>query len=237
MKKPKLASQHLFKKLPKESFGKLIQSSSLRVVDSCNCALLPTEPSQTDRQPALTQHILPLHFYMLQQKCGLAFNVDACCESNGCDSLCNVHYSGTKSFTESQVAGHHVWLDAPLEQLTSFVMHYLHCKQQSSHDTSACILVPHYLISQLSARGMLVGMQLLHYFLTGSSLYPGDTDRIPWDANVYFDPPRAQLNALLHDSREDHMQCDASLAGVPVQVLFDTGASECFTNAGFARRI
>ena len=174
-------SAHL-QKLPKQSFGKLIQSSSLRVVNSSNCALLPTKPIQADRQPALTQHILPLHFYMLQQKCGLAFNVDACCESNGCDSLCNVHYSDTKSFTESQVAGHHVWLDAPVQQLTSFVMHYLHCKQQSSHDTSACILVPHYLISQLSARGMLVGMQLLHYFPKGSSLYPvypGDIGRIP----------------------------------------------------------
>ena len=33
------------------------------------------------------------------------------------------------------------------------------------------------------------------------------------------------------------MQCNASLAGVPVQVLFDTGASECFMNAGFARRM
>ena len=32
------------------------------------------------------------------------------------------------------------------------------------------------------------------------------------------------------------MQCDACLAGVLVQDLFDTGASGCFTNASFAKR-
>ena len=93
------------------------------------------------------------------------------------------------------------------------------------------------MISQLSARGMLVGVQLLHYFPKGSHLYPGEAGRRPWNANVFYDPPRAALNALPHHSREHQMQCDASLAGVPVQVLFDTGASDCFMNAGFARRL
>ena len=134
------------------------------------------------------------------------------------------------------MTGQHVWLDSPVDELIPFVMHYLHCKQQSCHDTSACILVPYYLISQLSARGMLVGMQLLHFFPKGSHLYPSGADEIPWDANVYHDPPRA-AKALLRYSGEHQMQCDASLAGVPVQVLFDTGASDCFINAGFARRM
>lgn len=79
-----------------------------------------------------------------------------------------------------------------------------------------------------------MGMQSLHDFPKGSKLCPGNDGRISWDANIYFDPPRAVLNALLYDSEEHQMQCVASLAGVQVQILFDTGASDCFLNAGFA---
>ena len=142
---------------------------------------------------------------MIQTRCGVDFSFDACCANDGTDALCKAYCSLKTPFLESQVTGQHVWLDPPVDELIPFLMHYLHCKQQSCHDISACILVPHDLISQWSARGMLVGMQLLHYFPKGSHLYPGEAGRIPWDANVYYDPPRAALNALLHHSGEHQM--------------------------------
>ena len=49
---------------------------------------------------------------MLEQKCALAFTVYACCETDGRDALCKVHYFEANPFTEFQVAGHYVWLDA-----------------------------------------------------------------------------------------------------------------------------
>ena len=54
---------------------------------------------------------------------------------------------------------------------------------------------------------------------------------------VSFDPPRAVLSALLHNAKEHQLQCDAALAGSSLQILFDTGASDPFLNAGFGRQM
>ena len=53
-------------------------------------------------------------------------------------------------------------LNAPFSNLLAFVQHYLHCKQLAPAQTTACILIPGYLLKPL--RSILTGMRLLNSF-------------------------------------------------------------------------
>jgi hypothetical protein len=178
---------------------------------------------------------------MLQARCGLNFTVDACCLDRD-NSFCEQFYTCNQSFLESDVSSQHTWLHAPYSQLARFVAHYKFCKDLSPSTTSACIFVPCHLVSQLSARGLLSGMQLLHTFMKGSQIFTGNSREIPpprleFPAHVYFDPPSALLNSVLRDPSAVHLHTNARIAGVPVQLLFDTGASDNFISADFVHRM
>jgi hypothetical protein len=178
---------------------------------------------------------------MLQARSGLPFTVDACCLDGG-KSFCEQFFTCNQSFLESNVSKCHTWLHPPTSQLARFVAHYRHCKDLSPSNTSACIFVPCHLVSQLSARGLLQGMQLLHTFVKGSQIFTGSSREVPpprleYSAHVYFDPPVALLNSVLRAPSAVHLHTNARLAGVPVQLLFDTGASDNFISADFVHRM
>ena len=63
----------------------------------------------------------------------------------------------------------HIWINAPFTQLPAFLQHYLHCKQMFPDATSACILIPGYLLPAL--KSLLSGMRLLKRFTKGSALF------------------------------------------------------------------
>lgn len=96
----------------------------------------------------------PLHHEIIQSRCGMKFT--SCCNSS-----CNHHALAiastlrAKSFLKLYNKGQHVSNGPPSSNPMQFILHFLQCKQQSSHDTCAYILVPHHMISQLPARGVI----------------------------------------------------------------------------------
>ena len=62
-----------------------------------------------------------------------------------------------------------MWVNAPFSQLAFFLQHCLHCKQLSPDDTSACILVPGYLLAM--CKPLLSGMHLLKKFSKGAAIF------------------------------------------------------------------
>ena len=95
----------------------------------------------------------------------------------------------------SKVHTGHIWINAPFTQLTAFVQHYLHCKQLSPDSTSACILVPGYLLPVL--KSMLSGMTCLKRFTKGAALFEQSTrsgqlaasPSLSWPVYIFTDVP------------------------------------------------
>ena len=97
-----------------------------------------------------------------------------------------------------------------------------------------------FAISRLAARDLLKGFQCLHTFPKGSRLYTSSVPekvRLPYHVDVYYNPPSALLNSVLHSADSKLLQSTAHLAGVAVQVLFDTGTTDCFVSQRFVRRV
>ena len=88
-----------------------------------------------------------------------------------------------------------MWINAPFTKLMPFLQHYLHCKQLNPHNTSACILIPGYLLK--SMRPMLGSMRLLKSFSKGTQLFTtptksGSRAAMPgahWPVYAYTDVP------------------------------------------------
>lgn len=77
----------------------------------------------------------------MQLRYGQVFDYDACCNyESGCDSKCP-DYGSHGIFMETDVAGKHIWLNAPFAEMPAYLEHYLACKAKDPHHTSACIVV------------------------------------------------------------------------------------------------
>ena len=166
---------------------------------------------------------------MLQHGCDINFTLDAC-----------VGKSSSAIGNEFCSSGKHIQFDPPSADIAVYLTHYLSCKAHLPGTTSACVLVPCFAISKLAARDLLKGFQCLHMFPKGSRLYTSSVPEIgglPYHVHVYYNPPSALLNSLLHSADSILLQSTAHLAGVAVQVLFDTGATDCFVSQRIVRRV
>lgn len=181
--------------------------------------------------------ILPHEFMYLQRLCGRSFDLDACCNDSGDNSLCGRNFcSPVRSFLNHDCSGQHVWLNAPFARLSEFLQHYLQCKARQPHSTSACILVPSwYGKVAASWRPMLAGMSLLHTYRKGSVLFSAPTPTgqrkvlpaIPWDVQVWYDPPVAgdlSINAVSGPVSALAMSFTGTVHDAPCTVLVDSGA-------------
>ena len=91
----------------------------------------------------------------------------------------------------------HIWINAPPTQLTACVQHHLHSKQLSPDNTSACSLVPGYLLPVL--KPLRSGMRLLKLLTKGAAIFDqcarsGHSSTSPgvhWPIYVYTDVPSA----------------------------------------------
>lgn len=96
----------------------------------------------------------------------------------------------------------HIWINAPFTQLTTFVQHYLHCKQLSPDNTTGCVLVPGYLMPVL--KPLLSGMTCLKRFTKGAAIFEQSTrsgsmatsPSLQWPVYVFTDVPTAAEQAL-----------------------------------------
>ena len=133
--------------------------------------------------------------------CGREFTLDAVASDGGGNSHCTNFCSPSDSFMSKTHTGH-IWINAPFNQLTAFVQHYLHCKQLSPNDTSTCILVPGYLMPVL--KSLLSGMTCLKRFTKGAALFEQSacsgclaaSTSLSWPIHIFTDMPTSADHAL-----------------------------------------
>ena len=153
-------------------------------------------PSAPDWLWSEHMHVLPTVFAEIQALSGRTFTLDAAASDSGDNTHCADFCSPSNSFM-AQPRNDHIWINAPFTQLTAFVQHYLHSKQLSPDDTSACILVPGYLLPVL--KPLLSGMRLLKRFTKGAAIFDqcarsghsSTSPGVPWPVYVYTDAPSA----------------------------------------------
>lgn len=111
-------------------------------------------------------------FAEIEALAGRVFTLDAAANDAGDNAMCAQFCSPANSFLDAEHTGH-IWINPPFTQLPSFMQHYLHCKQLNPSSTSACILIPGYLLQEL--KPMLTNMRLLKRFTKGTSLFTTPT--------------------------------------------------------------
>lgn len=140
-------------------------------------------------------------FTEIEALSGRAFTLDAAANDGGDNALCTDYCSPSKSFFDTVHTGH-IWISVPFCKLLSFVQHYMHCKLLSPSSTSACILVPGYMLSPL--QHLLSGMRLLKKYRKGTTLFDSPIETGPraampgvhWPVYVFTDVPADTVEIL-----------------------------------------
>jgi Reverse transcriptase (RNA-dependent DNA polymerase)/RNase H-like domain found in reverse transcriptase/Integrase zinc binding domain/Chromo (CHRromatin Organisation MOdifier) domain/gag-polyprotein putative aspartyl protease/Integrase core domain len=183
--------------------------------------------------------IVESEYQKIQQLLGREFTFDACANDSGDNAMCSKYACPSSSFLETDVSGHHVWLNAPYTRLFPFIRHYLQCKARRPQETSACILVPRW---TGKFRRLLHGMTKLVEYPTGHPLFTAPSAAggrtamagIPWPVEVWYDPPGRVTTAVLNTTHSEQpltFLYRGSTAGKPARVLLDSGASHNFVSA------
>jgi hypothetical protein len=144
----------------------------------------------------------PSYFQMIERMIGTKFTLDACANPNGDNALCVKYCSPDNSFLNFNCARETIWMNPPFRGniMKSMILHYLQCKQQAPNTTSACILLPEWIVQPFA--NLLRGMKLLttinkdviamtvpthpHPNVPGRSIFPIG---LPFDLLIYHDPP------------------------------------------------
>ena len=160
----------------------------------------------------------PYFFQIIQQKIGKEFTLDACANPTGNNALCSNYCSKENSFLEYNCKGHTIWINPPFNRIMVKLMllHYLHYKHQDPHNTSACILLPDWIIPTVKI--YLEGMIILCTFPAGQPVMTvpalkeaKEQERLMFDKGlnfgmiVYYDPckPKAQQEEDIADIPKD----------------------------------
>lgn len=152
-----------------------------------------------------TDGFLPTAYAEIQALSGRTLTLDAAASDSGDNAHCANFCSPSNSFMSKEHVGH-IWVNAPFSQLASFLQHYLHCKQLSPENISACILVPGYLLPM--CKPLLSGMCLLKKFSKGAAIFEqslrkgraATTPGVSWPVYIYTDVPDEGSTALTRDS-------------------------------------
>ena len=176
------------------------------------------------------RQIKPTVFAEIQALSGRTFTLDAAANEDGSNAHCTEYCSPANSFLDKTHTGH-LWINAPFTKLLAFTQHYLHCKQLAPGSTSACILVPGYLLKPM--RSYLTDMHLLKRHSKGAELFTTPTKSggraslpgVHWPVYVYTDIPAAEIDRTvertpLHSLHNCTVQANA--AALPDQSVIST---------------
>ena len=136
-------------------------------------------------------------------------------------------------------AGHCLLLCPWAEQAAACVQRYRECKAASPHSTSACIVLP----KSAEVSHLTVGMRCVKEFPAGSTLYASAEGRAlsptAGTTQVWYDPPVPHPEPRLSSTSSSSLThvYPGTLAGAPVSVLADTGATHVFVAESFVKRI
>jgi len=194
----------------------------------------------------------PAECKRLQQHIQHYITMDACADDSGKNKQHNQFCCPSNSFLDFDCSGQHVWLNAPFNDLCSFVRHYKDCKNRAPGSTSALIVVP--VKSKHPVNELLTGMQKIVQYPKGTQLFTGvnaDGSRyefshgIPWPVAVYYDPPRTlkPAHALKGRQADDRAVTntesgviDCKICGSKGKATLDSGASHNFLSSAFVEQ-
>jgi hypothetical protein len=141
-----------------------------------------------------------------------------------------------------QCAGKHIFLNVPCNTLVEILRTYVQHKQQAPENTSACVVVPEFLLRRREVSQLLTGVQLLQSFEQNASLPSSALEPYrPYPVVVFYDPIglAPQLNAM-SGTGLTFLFKGVALTGqaghVPANICFDSGANGIFISQAFANR-
>ena len=172
---------------------------------------------------------------------GRTFTSDAAASDSGDNAHCAKFCKPSNSFMSREHVGH-TWVNAPFSQVASFLQHYLHCKQLSSENVSACVLVPGYLLPM--CKPLLSRMHLLKKFRKGAAIFEQSLRKghaatapgVSWSVYVYTNVPDEGSTAF-DLGKPVHKLHNATVVsvvqGVDHWILQLTSVLPCFLKAAF----
>ncbi len=203
----------------------------------------------------------PSLFKELQSEYG-PFSLDLTSNTNGDNSMCTQFLSTWQDPRDEDLSGHNCWCNPPFKEnfVCELLQHYLHCKQQNPHKTSACFVLP--LWSNAAWQHLVSKMRIVRYYPKGTTLFTAPssnkgTDRrhvgpTRWPVVVYRDdqktptplsikPPLLTLHEtppaqLCHMQTQQLMQLKGTANGKACKVLVDCGATEDFISSHYVQQ-
>jgi hypothetical protein len=107
----------------------------------------------------------------LERLTGRCFSISTRCNDAGVVVAEQLTGGVAVPFEEADIAGQHVYLEVPADKLLATLRHYCDNKSMRPAGTSACIVVPHYMLRRLEVTQLLKGMQPIKEIeITGTPL-------------------------------------------------------------------
>jgi hypothetical protein len=137
-------------------------------------------------------------------------------------------------------SGKHVLINVPCKMLNENLRNYVQHKRQDPRGTSACVVVPQFMLRRRDTAHLLAGMQLITSFDQDAfEPYTQSVAYRPYPVVVFYDPVGLQLNAL-EGSGLTFLISGVALKGqvgrVPANICFDSGANGIFVSQAFVDR-
>ena len=144
-------------------------------------------------------------------------------------------------------------LQPPVHSVKPVLQSYLRAKDREKTYTCALTVMP--TVCKSACKKLLHGMELVHTissndehfrdvlsyaskhcYRNGRPRIAGQDGKLPWDLDVWYDPPSPMtLSASPDNGKPLDMQFACMLSGTPTQVLIDSGASHCFIDRDFVK--
>lgn len=146
-----------------------------------------------------------------------------------------------QDFMTLKCQGTHTLLDisSTTSNPKAYIQHYKRCKREDPHNTSLLLVVPAHKGAWSS---YCHEMQYVQRLKQGKSIYTDCDSGLPYaplteGKVLYYDAPlpRMQLHTFSDEGEALHMNFPGKVAGTPVHVLIDTGASHNFIDTTFTK--
>lgn len=108
-------------------------------------------------------------FRHIQELSGHHFTWDAASDDEGLNAHCKDFSCPTRPFQQQDVAGQHVWMHPPIDQVESFLQHFHMCWQKAPTATSGCVLLPSSLTHCMTS--VIPQARVLEKYRQGSRIF------------------------------------------------------------------
>ena len=200
-------------------------------------------------------------FEEVENELNIRFSLDAGAANCGNAHVINNYCSQTRPFTSTSAAGHNVWLHAQPKNIYAYTRHYLQCKEQAPHNTSACFVVPIWGNPPPPWLDLFAGMHIIRKYPAGADIFVqpgGKAVTSPYDVMICYDPvvlppppPKPVLSCvnrlLAVATQEEHEPALLPVTCTPTMIfplscnsvagtaLADSGASDSFARHAYIK--